>query len=769
MRSGIIRRRFFQISIAVTVVMLSTVSPVKAYYDDVMVDSDYYQLSPKDQNYDRKVLEEKRSIAQSQGSILAQIAKLDDEIHEIDKDLMKYTSTDARNVLLLQRKRLFRKRREYKAVVASYTERQIRMTQDLSYNSQSSRAERGDAYENGDFEWTTGEQQGGLSNPNWDQKNTNQGQKTVFKVKNEKNIREVAEKISNSIYGEFNNDIYVELLSQNMGNVAINPRNLIAGDQIFIPYKIALLTMMGIKQKSLVDSTLDVVKDVSDSELKRDLIRYAVIADENKTAKASFVQVLVALKMHGENSKEFKNALTKFHEASDESRSEQVRNLTVSTSDRTGVEFRGKFRDKVAAVSNASLQLNELPDDTRNKVKKAAEEYNRLKLYVKDYGSTDSRTKKQADVFRAAIESAYPAVQRFSERNPSTFLREDRYTVENDDSEGTRSRSLASVDLAREIRAMNSQILTLIKKVSSEVDEGWDAHDRDNKGFSGVYHSIWEPRKKEATRNLKKITSLQVEGSAASQLFNRLKVVYATAHKNSVNLYDSVNFSLLRKRMIGLIGMNIVVEMIQPSYMSGDDGTFRNLSRSEALTRLGIDIDKMDFYDVGEGSKPQFRKLNSRHSEMLSQAEGLRGNWESYIALLATMSADFRDQDRFAESVKEAREFWTRIDDKLSKKWKFRTIGSATGLGLGVGTLVTLAATNFWNPVGWVAVAAAGGAAGVGYVIGEKSDESSHMEMIREYGQLRTITDLALASVKENDVKPIESMLYLDEIVHGYL
>ena len=49
---------------------------------------------------------------------------------------------------------------------------------------------------------------------------------------------------------------------------------------------------------------------------------------------------------------------------------------------------------------------------------------------------------------------------------------------------------------------------------------------------------------------------METEGSAASQLFNRLKVVYATAHKNSVDLYNSVNFSLLRKRMIGLIGMN---------------------------------------------------------------------------------------------------------------------------------------------------------------------------------------------------------------------
>ena len=74
-------------------------------------------------------------------------------------------------------------------------------------------------------------------------------------------------------------------------------------------------------------------------------------------------------------------------------------------------EFKGVFRDKVAAVSNASLQLSALPADTRAKVKRAAEEYTRLKRYVKDYGSTDSRTKTQAKKFRSAIEAAYPAVK----------------------------------------------------------------------------------------------------------------------------------------------------------------------------------------------------------------------------------------------------------------------------------------------------------------------------------------------------------------------
>ena len=769
MRAGIFRRTLSNLSVAVASLVVFSSGATYAYVDDLVVESDYYQLAPKDQQYDRKVLEEKGRIAETQGNVLAQISKLDDEIHKIDKDLSKYRSSEARNILLLERRRLFRKRREYKAVVASYTEQQIRMTQDLSYNSPANRGARGDAYENGDSDWTTGEESSGLHNPNWGKRDSGETKKTVFKVKTEKNMKEVAEKISNSIYGEFNSDIYVELLAQNMGNTAINPRNLMAGDHIFIPYKVAMLTMMGINQKSLVDSTMEVLSSVKDAELKRDLIKYAVIADESVESKKKFVNVLVALKMHGENSGEFKTALTHFHDASEEARSDQSRNIMVSSEDRVKIEFKGVFRDKVATVSNASMQLSALPADTRAKVKRAAEEYTRLKRYVRDYGSTDSRTKTQAKKFRSAIEAAYPAVQQFSDNNPSTFLREDRYTIDNDDEIGTKSRSLASVDLRREIRAMNSQILNLIKRAAREVEQGWDAHDRDNRGFSGVYHSVWEPRKKEATRNLHKIASMQIEGSAASQLFNRLKVVYATAHKNSVDLYSSVNFSLLRKRMIGLIGMNIVVEMIQPSYISNQDGQFRNLSRSEALTRLGVDIDKMDFYDVGEGAKPQFRKLNSRHSEMLSQAEGLRSQWENYIALLATMSADFRAQDRFAESVKEAREFWDRIDDKLSKKWKFRAIGGATGLGLGVGTLVTLAATNFWNPVGWVALATAGGAAGVGYVLGEKSDESQHMDMIRDYGQLRTITDLAIGSVRENDIKPIESMLYLDEIVHGYL
>ena len=92
-------------------------------------------------------------------------------------------------------------------------------------------------------------------------------------------------------------------------------------------------------------------------------------------------------------------------------------------------------------------------------------------MKIRDYGSTDSRTKTQAKKFRSAIEAAYPAVQQFSDNNPSTFLREDRYTVENDDEIGTKSRSLASVDLRREIRAMNSQILNLIKRAAREVEQ----------------------------------------------------------------------------------------------------------------------------------------------------------------------------------------------------------------------------------------------------------------------------------------------------------
>ena len=312
MRAGIFRRTVSSWSVAVASLLVFSSGVIHAYVDDLVVESDYYQLAPKDQQYDRTVLVEKGRIAETQGNVLAQISKLDDEIHKIDKDLSKYRSSEARNILLLERRRLFRKRREYKAVVASYTEQQMRMTRDLSYNSPANRGSQGDAYENGDSDWSTGEESSGLHNPNWGKRDSGEAKKTVFKVKTEKNMKEVAEKISNSIYGEFNSDIYVELLAQNMGNTAINPRNLMAGDHIFIPYKVAMLTMMGINQKSLVDSTMEVLSAVKDPELKRDLIKYAVIADENAESKKKFVNVLVALKMHGRDVRRVQNCTNPF-------------------------------------------------------------------------------------------------------------------------------------------------------------------------------------------------------------------------------------------------------------------------------------------------------------------------------------------------------------------------------------------------------------------------------------------------------------------------
>ena len=121
MRAGIFRRTVSNWSVAVASLLVFSSGVIHAYVDDLVVESDYYQLAPKDQQYDRTVLEEKGRIAETQGNVLAQISKLDDEIHKIDKDLSKYRSSEARNILLLERRRLFRKRREYKAVVASYT------------------------------------------------------------------------------------------------------------------------------------------------------------------------------------------------------------------------------------------------------------------------------------------------------------------------------------------------------------------------------------------------------------------------------------------------------------------------------------------------------------------------------------------------------------------------------------------------------------------------------------------------------------------------
>ena len=79
MRAGILRRTVSRLSVAVASLLVFGSGATHAYVDDLVVESDYYQLAPKDQKYDRSVLEEKGRIAETQGNVLAQIAKLDDE------------------------------------------------------------------------------------------------------------------------------------------------------------------------------------------------------------------------------------------------------------------------------------------------------------------------------------------------------------------------------------------------------------------------------------------------------------------------------------------------------------------------------------------------------------------------------------------------------------------------------------------------------------------------------------------------------------------
>ena len=59
MRAGIFRRTVSNLSVAVASLVVFSSGATYAYVDDLVVESDYYQLAPKDQQYDRKVLEEK--------------------------------------------------------------------------------------------------------------------------------------------------------------------------------------------------------------------------------------------------------------------------------------------------------------------------------------------------------------------------------------------------------------------------------------------------------------------------------------------------------------------------------------------------------------------------------------------------------------------------------------------------------------------------------------------------------------------------------------
>lgn len=740
--------------------------------DDIIVDSDYYQQSPQERKYDQKTLEEKERLADSLGEILAQISKIEDEIHEIDKDLAKYESDEARNILILARQRLFRKRREYKNLAASYTLKQVRMTQDLSYNSQAERGSRGDAYA-GSGEWTTGNEQGGLDNPNWGRASSNQDQKSFFVVKNEKDLKEVAAKVSESIYGDFNQDIYVEILQKNMGNTAIQPSNLIAGDHIFIPYKVAMLTVMGLQQKTMLDSTMLVLKDFKDEDLRRELIKASAYADENPEAKQAFIELLIAGRLHGEESNEFKRALTNFNRVTEGTAMEISRQMMVTEREASSVRIEGPFRERVTAVSNASLQLEELPTDIQREVKEAAGEYHKLKTYTRNYGEKDRRTKDQFGVFTRAVERAYTSLQSYKKQNPSAFVRDDRYRISSREegsdltrNEDSRQQSLASVDLKREIREMNSMILTLLKDVSKVVQEGWEK--KEEGVFESTYTYLWDPHKKDATRTLHKLTDMHSETSVSAQLMKRLRVLYGTAYKYQVDLYRDSTFSILRKRMISLIGMSAAVAQVQPSLLSTQDGSFRNLRTTEALQRLGIDIDKrdFDFYDRDQGAKPQFQKLFARSGSKVVMSQGIRDEWIKFVALLSEMKADFRDQENFAKTLDEAKKFWEAVSDKLDRTFGF-TIGYGVA-GAGAGTLALIAAANFWNPVGWVSALVIGGGTAAGALIGNATDQKAEIEKVKEYASLKIITDLALASLKDNNLRPVEGMLYLDEIVMGY-
>jgi len=771
MNSTWIRSAKLTVATVLSVAVLGTTSH-SAYHDDIIVESDYYTQDPKDKAYDEKVLQDKEQLAGAQANVLGSIAELDEQIHRIDQALARYDRESTRRPLLVERERLFRKRREYKRLAASYTQKQVRMTRDLSYNSDAVRGARGDAYANGDLGWSTGEQQGGLENPNWGKANPNAEKgKTLYKVEDEKSMRDVAEKLSEKIYGDFNQDIYVELLQFNMGNTAINPASLLAGDHIFIPYKVAMLTMMGLQQKGLMDATLDVIKDFSDPDLKKQMIKYAVYADENEHARKAFTEVLIAAKLHGPTSDQFKLALTKFHEASDSSSADMTSNMVVTSVDGASLNFRGEFKEQVEVVSNASLQMNSLPTSVREKVKKTAEEFHRLKTYTSDYGADDHRTKRQFRRFKAAVDEAYPAVQAYQRTNTRSLTSTDRYRVDrgSDDStvRDTRSSALASVELRREIRDMNSEVLKLIRDVADTVKEGWA--EREEGIVEGTWNSMWSTHKKEATRKMHQLTSFTSENSVASQLLGRLRQVYGSSYKHNVDLYRSVDFSLLRKRMIALIGMSAVVEQIQPALLSTRDGSFRGLRYTQALQQLGIDVDKrdFDFYDRGEGAKPQFSRLNSRSGRMITKAEGIRNQWLNFVGLLAEMRADMRDQEQFMDTVSEARDFWGDVKDKIDRRWNY-TIGIGVA-GAGLGTLAAIAAVNFWNPVGWVTAAMIGGGAAIGLVVGDRQDQAQQVEMVKEYAHIKIISDMAMEALREDNVRPVEGMLYLDEITKGYL
>lgn len=724
-------------------------------YSDI-IESDLAQMDERDRLHDIKVLEEKEGLAENSAKVLSAIANIDGQIDSIDADLAVYSDKEARAVLLQQRTKLFRKRREYKALAAGYNQKQVRMTKDLSYNSTAYRGAKGDAYDNGDSKWSTGNEESTVDSPLWQKKLAVDKDKSVLVVKKEKDLKDIAETLSESIFGEYNQEIYLQLLEENVGNSTIDPKNLVMGNHVMIPYKVAMLVSMGIQQNALIDVTMNIIEDFKDKELKRDMIRYAAFADETEESRKAFIEVLMAAKLHGETSDEFKEAMTKYHRESEEAENDDTKQINISTSSRGQLEFEGDFKKKIETVSNASYEMELLPAKTKTKIEKAKNEYIKLKNHVKDYGSKSSKTKTQLAVFQKAVEEAYTAVKQYNTSGDNSFGVDDRYDV-SDDPTGARSTVNASINLKRDIKEMNSAIIKLIGDVAQTLGDGWSKN-----------QNFWDTEKKEATKKLQSFVNVDSENSITNQMLVRMKTLYGNMDRYNVDLYSDSNFSVLRKRMIALIGMSMAVDAIQPAYWSGKDGDFRDLNATSALQRLGIDTqgEEFSFYDVGSGAKPQLEKLYAQDISKVTDAAGIRERWKSVLTTFASGKADFRSHDEFEQVVQIASKFWEDVSDDLDNEWKRAGIGA--GVGLGAGILGAVILTQFWNPIGWVVAGVVATGAATGFVVGHEADRNADLQKIQEYASLKMISELGLVSVKNGKYQMVQGMLYLDEIVKGY-
>ncbi|MBW7875421.1 MAG: hypothetical protein H3C47_05490 [Candidatus Cloacimonetes bacterium] len=737
---------------AVLAVGFLAVSTVSANFDGLIVESDYYQLDPANQARDQRVLDQKENLASNTARVLGHIAEIDAKIHEIDADLARYSAPEARNILLAERRKLFQKRKEYLALSAAYTQQQTRMTRDLTQSGVQAGLQAGGQGFTIDGSPTGGT---GVDTPNWRRQETSQA-KPFIRVEKEKNMKELAEVLSKRIYGEFNQDIYVELLSHNF-NHSINPQNLMAGDIVFLPHKIAMLTVMGIQEKQLLDVTMALITEIKDADLRRKMIRYAAEAEESKEARKAFTEVLIALKMHGENSNEFKTALTNYHRVHEVATRGGASQMLVTEG---SFPMSRELRDKVVVVSNASLQLDMLPRDVAEKVRDAARKYRAAKDAIATSrtasGSASSASATAIREFETSVNVAYEAVENY--RRNGGAVATDRFRIE-EDVTGTRSSANARVGMTREVREMNRVLLQIVQDTVDILGTGWTAE-------GTWWENLTESNKKEATRKLFELTNVEVETSRVSQVLNRLKLVYANVDRYSVDMYSDSEFSSLRKSMISLVGMAMAIKAVQPSWWRSGDGKFRDLNSSAALRRLGIDPDKKMFMDRGTGAKPQFEDLMEGNTAKISQATGLRTQWLSGLSSVAALSASFADQDRLSTATTDARKFFEELSEKMDRGITGTLLG--TGLGAGATGLTLLAVSNFWNPVGWVAAGIVGGGAVIGLAVGNTIDQNQQVAMIQRYGNVKVIAELGVHATEPGKIRLVEGMLYFDELVKGY-